>query len=238
MAAPMPQWLKENGSGWLGGRVFELYGGTERRASTIIPGTEWVKRWGSVGRVELGAAKGVGRRSRPAAGRNRRNLPEKRRRSRHDLPLPRRRAEARNDGWESLGDIGRIDAEGYIWLADRRTDTILRGGANVYPAEIEAALIAHPDIASCAVVGLPHPDLGSTIHAVLQLRDGADGDANRSRHAAIPIRTCSASPKHPKAEISSETVRDDAGKVRRTMLRDERVRWLNEGREFRVMARR
>ncbi|MCC2105173.1 MAG: acid--CoA ligase, partial [Hyphomicrobiales bacterium] len=99
-------------------------------------------------------------------------------------------------------------------------------------------LIAHPDIASCAVVGLPHPDLGSSIHAVLQVREGADADAIV---AGLPkfLGDLLSRPKHPESyEVTTEPVRDDAGKVRRTMLRDERVRWMQEGRDFRVMAGR
>ena len=239
MAAPMPQWLKEEWIAWLGAeRVYELYGGTERQASTIIPGTEWVKRKGSVGRVENGAAKVVGEDGRDLppgeTGEIYLKALEGAGTTYHYLGAEPKRT---SDGWESLGDIGRIDEEGYIWLADRRTDMILRGGANVYPAEIEAALIAHPDIASCAVVGLPHPDLGASLHAVLQVRDGADAD---TVVASLPgfLKDILSRPKHPESyEISSEAVRDDAGKVRRTRLRDERVRWIAEGREFRVMAR-
>jgi bile acid-coenzyme A ligase len=111
---------------------------------------------------------------------------------------------------------------------------ILRGGANIYPAEVEAALLAHPEIVSCAVVGLPHPDLGASIHAVLQLREGADGAAVI---AAMPVHLAEllSRPKHPESyEISEETVRDDSGKVRRTLLRDARVKWLEEGRAFRL----
>lgn len=236
MAAPMPPRLKEEWINWLGPeRIFELYGGTERQASTVIPGTEWLKRKGSVGRVEIGAAKIVGE--------DGRDLPpgeigeiylksvEGAGTTYHYLGAePKRSA----DGWESLGDIGHIDAEGYIWLADRRTDLILRGGANVYPAEVEAALLAHPDIESCAVIGLPHPDLGASIHAVLQLRPGAEGTGLA---AAMPgfLADSLAKPKHPESyEFAQEAVRDDAGKVRRTMLRDERIRWLAEGREFRT----
>ncbi|MFV0281091.1 MAG: AMP-binding protein [Rhodoblastus sp.] len=240
MAAPMPMWLKEEWINWLGAeRVYELYGGTERQASTIIPGTEWVKRKGSVGRVENGLVKVVDDDGRelPAGETGEIYLKsmEGVDATYHYLGAEPKRDK---DGWESLGDIGRIDKDGYIWLADRRSDMILRGGANTYPAEIEAALMAHPDIASCAVVGLPHPDLGSSIHAVLQLRDGADANA---LVAALPkfLDNLLSRPKHPESyEISDEAVRDDAGKVRRTMLRDERARWLEEGREFRVMATR
>ena len=113
---------------------------------------------------------------------------------------------------------------------------ILRGGANIYPAEVEAALLAHPDIASCAVIGLPHPDLGASLHAVLHLRDGAAADAVV---AALPafLADLLARPKHPESyEIAREPVRDDAGKVRRSALRDERIRWLDEGRDFRIPA--
>ncbi|MCC2107855.1 MAG: AMP-binding protein, partial [Hyphomicrobiales bacterium] len=240
MAAPMPMWLKEAWIDWLGAeRIYELYGGTERQASTIIPGTEWVKRKGSVGRVEIGSAKVVdddGRELPPGeVGEIYLRSAEGPGTTYHYLGAEPKRD---TDGWESLGDVGRIDEDGYIWLADRRTDMILRGGANVYPAEVEAALIAHPDIASCAVVGLPHPDLGSSIHAVLQVREGADADAIV---AGLPkfLGDLLSRPKHPESyEVTTEPVRDDAGKVRRTMLRDERVRWMQEGRDFRVMAGR
>ncbi len=240
MAAPMPPWLKEAWIDWLGAeRIYELYGGTERQANTVIPGTEWLKRKGSVGRVEIGAAKVVGDDGQDLppgeTGEIYLKAAEGAGSTYHYLGAePKRTA----DGWESLGDVGRIDEEGYIWLADRRTDMILRGGANVYPAEVEAALIAHPDVMSCAVVGLPHPDLGSSIHAVLQLRDGANAEAVVGGMPSF-LADILSRPKHPESyEVANEPVRDDAGKVRRTMLRDERVRWLQEGREFRAMAAR
>lgn len=240
MAAPMPQWLKEQWIDWLGAeRIYELYGGTERQAATVIPGTEWVKRKGSVGRVEIGAAKVVGEDGRELqpgeTGEIYLKAADGPGTTYHYLGAEPKRTV---DGWESLGDIGRIDEEGYIWLADRRSDMILRGGANVYPAEVEAALMAHPDIVTCAVVGLPDADLGQSIHAVLQLREDADAS---STLAALPTFLADriSKPKHPGSyEIVSDAVRDDAGKVRRTMLRDERVRWVEDGRDFRIAAPR
>src|SRR5262249_24469358 len=74
------------------------------------------------------------------------------------------------DGWESLGDLGWFDEDGYLYLADRRTDMILVGGSNVYPAEIEAALEQHPAVQSCAVIGLPDDDLGARIPAIVNAR--------------------------------------------------------------------
>ena len=81
------------------------------------------------------------------------------------------------DGWESLGDIGRLDAEGYLYLGDRLADMILRGGANIYPAEIEAAVTEHPDVRSCVVVGLPDPEFGQRVHAILELDGSTDAQA-------------------------------------------------------------
>src|SRR5260221_8119004 len=79
-------------------------------------------------------------------------------------------------GWESLGDIGYFDEDGYLYLADRRTDMILVGGANVYPAEIESALDEHPLVISSCVIGLPDDDLGNRVHAIVQPRPGLEVD--------------------------------------------------------------
>ncbi|MGV2981081.1 AMP-binding protein [Camelimonas sp. ID_303_24] len=240
MAAPMPQWLKEAWIDWLGAeKIFELYGGTERQASTVIPGTEWVKRKGSVGRVENGQAKVVDEAGnelpRGEVGEIFLKAADGPGTTYHYIGADAKRD---GDGWESLGDIGHMDAEGYIWLADRRSDMILRGGANTYPAEVEAALIANPDIRSCAVVGLPDPDLGARIHAIIEIAPETFADAMLAGLPAFLSERLS-KPKHPESyEFTSATVRDDAGKVRRTMLRDERIRWMEEGRDFRIPAPR
>ncbi len=118
-------------------------------------------------------------------------------------------------GWESIGDIGWFDADGYLYLADRRTDMILVGGANVYPAEIEAALEEHPLVASSAVIGLPNDDLGNTVHAIIQPRPGLDLD-DLQKHLAERLVVY----KRPRTfELVEENVRDDAGKVRRNGAR-------------------
>jgi bile acid-coenzyme A ligase len=122
-------------------------------------------------------------------------------------------------GWESLGDIGSFDDEGYLYLADRRADMILVGGSNVYPAEIEAALDEHPLVASSAVIGLPDEDLGNLIHAIVQPRPGLTEEALRDH-----LRERLVTYKQPRTyEFVDENIRDDAGKVRRTQLRDERL---------------
>jgi bile acid-coenzyme A ligase len=123
------------------------------------------------------------------------------------------------DDWESLGDIGWFDAEGYLYLADRRADMILVGGSNVYPAEIEAALDEHPLVISSAVVGLPDEDLGALVHAIVQPRPGLSEAALREH-----LKTRLVGYKQPRSyEFVDAPLRDEAGKVRRSQLRDERI---------------
>jgi len=228
LAAPCPAWLKEEWIKWLGADViWELYGGTEGLASTTISGDEWLKHRGSVGRVALG---GIMKAFAPDGT----ELPagetgEIYMKREAGLPASYRYVGATprviNGDWESIGDIGWFDAEGYLYLADRRTDMILVGGANVYPAEIEAALEEHPLVASSAVIGLPDDDLGNRIHAIVQPRDGLDVEELKL-HLAERLVVY----KRPRSfELVKENVRDDAGKVRRTALRDERVAKMKAG---------
>jgi bile acid-coenzyme A ligase len=117
------------------------------------------------------------------------------------------------DGWESVGDIGHLDADGYLYLADRRADLIITGGVNVWPAEVEAALLAHPAVRSCAVVGAPDDDLGQRVHAIIESDESALGlDDLRAF-----LTTRLSREKHPRSLALQEgPVRDDAGKVRKT----------------------
>jgi bile acid-coenzyme A ligase len=221
--APSPAWLKRAFIGWLGPeKIYEAYGGTERISGTIISGSEWLEHPGSVGK--------------PTLGRKIRILDEDRR----DCPprvvgevfmLPAggqgstyrylgAKATATSDGWESLGDMGYLDEDGYLYLVDRKTDMILTGGANVYPAEVEGAIDAHPAVRSSAVVGLPDDDLGSRVHAIVDAPGGVSVDELRAwlveRLAPYKI---------PRSfELVAEPLRDDAGKVRRSALREARLR--------------
>ncbi len=115
-----------------------------------------------------------------------------------------------------------MDEDGYLYLADRRTDMILVGGSNVYPAEVEAALDEHPQVASSAVIGLPDPDLGQVVHAIVQPAPGLDDvdlDDLRRHLAERLVRY-----KQPRTfELVREPLRDDAGKVRRSQLLADRV---------------
>jgi bile acid-coenzyme A ligase len=240
MAAPMPPWLKEKWIEWLGPeRIWELYGGTERQGACVISGVEWLAHRGSVGKIgETCRLRIIGEDGNDVAPGETGEI--------YFLPNdgvgstyhylgaePKRRP----DGWESLGDIGRLDADGYLYLGDRLTDMILRGGANIYPAEVEAAVSGHPNVRSCVVVGLPDPEFGQRVHAILELDQATDaqtvadgmGDFLKERLSRY---------KHPESfEAVSVGLRDDSGKVRRTLLRDERAAWLKESRSFRIMPK-
>ena len=123
------------------------------------------------------------------------------------------------DGWESVGDMGCIDAEGYVCLADRKSDMLIVGGANVYPAEVEGALSEHPMVRTGVVIALPHDDLGQVPHALLEL-EGEVTDEELRAHLAERL----ASYKIPRSfEGVCEPLRDDAGKVRRGALAAERA---------------
>jgi bile acid-coenzyme A ligase len=221
LAAPCPPWLKEAFIHWWGpDTIMELYAGTEAQAVTIITGAEWLEHRGSVGTVAVGEMRAVdadGATLPPGeVGEIFMRRPE-------GLPASYsyRGATPRTlpGGWESLGDIGWFDADGYLYLADRRTDMILVGGSNVYPAEIESALDEHPLVQSSAVIGLPDEDLGARIHAIVQPRDGLTETDLRAHVAGLLVTY-----KQPRSyEFVIENIRDDAGKVRRTQLRDERT---------------
>jgi bile acid-coenzyme A ligase len=112
-----------------------------------------------------------------------------------------------------------VDAEGYLYLTDRDTDMILVRGANVYPAEVEAALEEHPSVRGSCVIGLPDDDLGQVVHAIIQA-DGEVGDAELLAH----LRAGLAPYKLPRSfERVTEPLRDEAGKVRRSALRAARM---------------
>jgi bile acid-coenzyme A ligase len=221
LAEPCPVWLKRAWIDWLGPeRIIELYGGTEAQLSCIILGTEWLEHEGSVGkplggRISIRDPEGN---EVPAGTQGEVWL-------RSDRETPTYHyvgAEARSadDGWESLGDLGHVDAEGYLYLGDRSADMILVGGANVYPAEVEGVLGEHPAVRSCAVIGLPDEDKGNRVHAIVEAEPGSVTEEELIALARAHLSIY----KVPRTvELVDEPLRDDAGKVRRTQLRAERL---------------
>lgn len=223
LAAPCPAWLKECFIEWLGPTViWELYGGTEGQGSTTIQGTDWLTHRGSVGKPVATCEMKI-------VGEDGATLPPGEIGEVYLRPLEGpgtsyryigAEAKAIEGGWESLGDMGWMDAEGYLYLTDRLSDMILCGGANIYPAEVEAALDAFPGVRSSAVIGLPDDDLGNRLHAIIDRPEGAADEAAMQAHLAQHLVRY----KIPRSfEYVSEPLRDDAGKTRRKALREART---------------
>jgi bile acid-coenzyme A ligase len=221
--APCPAWLMRAWIDWLGPDVMhEAFGPSERIGGTFITGREWLARPGSVGRPPPGTRLRI---ADPETGEE---LPPGRMGEIWSLPAggpgstyryvgaePRRTP----DGFESVGDMGWLDADGYLYLGDRRADMILTGGRNVYPAEVEAALESHPVVRSSAVIGLPDEDLGQRVHAIVEVIEPLPEDELRAH-----LRDRLVAWKLPRSfEWADGPLRDDAGKLRRSALREARL---------------
>jgi bile acid-coenzyme A ligase len=221
MGAPCPAWLKRAWIEWLGpDRLAELYGSTEGQVVFIATGREWLEHPGTVGlpiggEVEIRSADGaplpagatglIWLRRDPGLGSSYRYLGAA--------------ARADSSGWETVGDIGRVDQDGYLYLEDREADMILVGGSNVYPAEIEAAILEHPAVLDCCVIGLPDGDLGQIPHAIVY----ATGPADQPGLAPYVEQRLTAYKRPRSYEFVSSPLRDAAGKVRRKQLITERL---------------
>ncbi len=226
LAEPCPAWLKQVWIDWLGPeRVWELFGVTEGQVSTVISGTEWLTHRGSVGRPPPGTVQITGPDGEVLAvgEMSPDNMGAVWLRAARAEPTYRyigADATARDGGWESLGDMGYLDDEGYLYLGDRSADMILAGGANIYPAEVEAAIQEHPAVRSCAVIGLPDEDKGNVIHAIVE----ADPNELAERDLLTFLAERLVVYKLPRSiEFTDRALRDDAGKVRRSALRSERI---------------
>ena len=220
-AAPCPDWLKRRWIEMLGPDViWELWGSTEVTGFAMISGREWLRKPGSVGKPVLTALRILTEKGTPAAvhevGEIYSRLSITTDRTYEYLgqdSLPQT-----EDGLISVGDMGYLDEEGYLFLADRRTDLIISGGANIYPAEVEQALSAHPQVADVAVIGLADGDLGKRVHAVIEPRDAEHLPAEPDLRSFCAARI--ASYKIPRSfEFVQRLPRDDAGKLRRSALR-------------------
>jgi bile acid-coenzyme A ligase len=222
LGAPCPRWLKQAWLDWLGPeRVLELYAGTEANGITVITGPEWLERPGSVGRPALGSSVKVLHREtgeqlppgevgevylQPVNG------PGTTYRYVGAEPTAR-------DGFESLGDLGFLDADGYLYLTDRTADLVVSGGSNIYPAEVEAALDSHPAVRSSVVFGVPDDDLGERVHALVDAPGGVRVEELLQHVSSRLVRY-----KVPRGiDLVDEPLRDDAGKVRRTQVK---AQWL------------
>jgi bile acid-coenzyme A ligase len=226
-AAFCPPALKRDWIKFLGARrVVELYGANDGLGFTAIGGEEWLARPGSVGRpvacdirildergepLENGAIGLVY--LRPASTPGAAPVDS----SSIYAFLGAERHASQPGGFETVGDLGYVDDDGFLYLVDRRVDMIVSGGANVYPAEVEGVLAEHAAVQDVAVIGLPDAEWGRRVHAIVQLKPGADSTVTPGLDALVRSRL--APYKVPKSyEYVTELARNEAGKLQRQKM--------------------
>ncbi len=220
-AAPCPPWLKRAWIDLIGAeKLYEGFGATEAVGSCRIRGDEWLEHPGSLGRPVNCDLAILDEDWQPVPTGE---VGEIFMRPHSDQPtysyIGSDPARTTPEGFVSVGDMGWVDEEGYLYLADRRTDLIITGGANVYPAEVEAALSEHPGVADVAVIGLRDDEWGKRVHGIVQLAEPLTTEALDGH-----CRERLASYKVPKTWEFIETLpRDEAGKIRRSALVAERT---------------
>ncbi len=222
-AAPCPVEVKQRMIEWWGPIIWEFYAGSENVGSTAIGPDEWLEHPGSVGLPrfcevhicdDAGAEVPVGEVGNiwfdtPGAAMEYHNDPDK-------------TAQARNEhGWFTMGDVGYLDDDGYLYLTDRRSFMIISGGVNVYPQEAENVLIMHPSVLDVAVVGVPDDDLGEVAKAVVQPSAGVEPDEELAGELLAYCAEHLARYKCPRSvDFVEELPRQETGKLYKRLIRD------------------
>jgi long-chain acyl-CoA synthetase len=228
-AAPCPVPVKEQMIAWWGPIVHEYYAGTEGNGFCAINSAEWLAHKGSVGRGLTAQVMICDEEGEPLPPRAEGLVYFAGGGEFEYHGDPAKTAESRNrHGWTTLGDVGWVDEEGYLYLTDRKSFMIISGGVNIYPQEIENLLIGHPKVADAAVVGAPDEEMGEKVVAVIQPMDWADaGDALRDELMAYARQNLS----HVKAprviDFMAELPRHPTGKLYKRLIRD--AYWAKDG---------
>jgi len=220
-AAPCPVDVKQQMIDWWGPIISEYYSATEGMGATFITSPEWLEHRGSVGRSMLGAVHILDDDG-------------------NELPPgepgviwfeggqafeyhndPDKTAEARVDGLATVGDVGYVDEDGYLYLTDRKTFMIISGGVNIYPQEAENVLVAHPKVMDVAVIGVPNEDLGEEVKAVVQPMRWEDAGPELETELLEWCRERLSTYKRPRSiDFEKELPRLDTGKLYKRLLRD------------------
>jgi long-chain acyl-CoA synthetase len=223
-AAPCPAHVKRAMIDWWGPVISELYGGTEAFGHSFITSQEWLSHPGSVGRP----AKGCTLRITGEDGKEVATGVQGRIMMKNGMNVAYhgdagKTAELYDEtGFASLGDIGYVDADGYLYLTDRESHMIIVGGANVYPQEAENILLEHPCIADVAVIGVPDADMGEAIRGVVQLNSGYEASDDLEQNIIAFCRARLSLHKCPRAiDFVTELPRNDAGKLVKRILREQ-----------------
>jgi long-chain acyl-CoA synthetase len=220
-AAPCPADVKRAMIEWWGPVIYEFYGSTESSAVTFATSEDALKKPGTVGKISPGAelrfigddgrVLGVGE-----IGEIYSRMPEMADFTYHNKP--EKRAEIDRDGFITSGDVGYIDADGYVFICDRKRDMVISGGVNIYPAEIESVLHAVAGVHDCAVFGIPDAEFGEALMAVVEPQPGVTLEPGGIRTALKAHLADYKVPRH--IEIRTQLPREDSGKIFKRRLRD------------------
>ncbi|GAA5129603.1 acyl-CoA synthetase [Haloechinothrix salitolerans] len=224
-AAPCPVEVKQQMMDWWGPVVWEYYGSTEGNGLTAISPREWLAKPGSVGRAMLGTLHicdddgtelppgeiGLVYFERDELPFEYHNDPEKTRQAQHP----------EHPNWTTVGDVGYVDEDGYLFLTDRKSFMIISGGVNIYPQEVEDVLTLHPKVYDVGVIGVPDPEMGEQVKAVVQPASGVTADAELERELISYVRERIAHYKAPRSvDFLDELPRTPTGKLVKRKLRE------------------
>jgi long-chain acyl-CoA synthetase len=222
-AAPCPVPVKRAMIDWWGPIVHEYYSGTETCGITALSSQEWLSKPGSVGRAVLGAVRitdDLGNELPPNQVGNV-YFADGPTFEYHNDPVKTAEALDRN-GWATMGDIGHVDEEGYLYLTDRKNFMIISGGVNIYPQEIENLIVTHPKVADVAVIGAPDEEMGEKVVAVVQPINWTDAGNLLAEELRAFTRAALGGVKCPKQFHFRETLpRESTGKLMKRLLREE-----------------
>ncbi|MGE2728276.1 fatty-acid--CoA ligase FadD4 [Mycolicibacterium vaccae] len=231
-AAPCPADIKQQMIRWWGPIVDEFYGSSEGVGVSFIRAEDWLSHPGSVGRPLVGVAHIVGEDGRELPAGTPGDIWFEGAGTFTYLNDPAKTAAAHNDqGWVNVGDVGYLDADGFLYLTDRRNHMIISGGVNIYPQEAEDLLISHPRVLDAAVFGIPDEAMGESVTAVVQTVDAADATADFAEELLQWLRDRLAHYKCPRTlTFVAELPRTAVGKLNK---RDLARRYLDAGAHLR-----
>jgi long-chain acyl-CoA synthetase len=222
-AAPCPIPVKEQMIEWWGKVVHEYYAGSEGNGFCYVGPEDWLAHKGTVGRSVMGEVKIVGEDGEEVPPRTEGTVYFA-----GGAPLayhnaPDKVAENTNKhGWTTLGDVGWVDEEGFLYLTDRKSFMIISGGVNIYPQEIEDAILSHPKVADAAVIGVPNDDFGEEVKAVVQLLNMADAGAELEAELIALCRSRMSAYKCPRSiDFTASLPRQPTGKLFKRLLKQQ-----------------
>ncbi|MCY4143145.1 MAG: AMP-binding protein [Gammaproteobacteria bacterium] len=225
-AAPCPQEIKKRMLEWWGEILYEYYAGTELSGLTHATPSEWLAHPGTVGKSIMGVIHICDEEGKEMPtgepGIVYFEAPEMPFEYLKDPAKTKEVQHRDHSNWSTLGDVGYLDDEGYLYLTDRATFMIISGGVNIYPQEIEDLIVLHDEVADVAVIGVPNPEMGEEVKAVVQLLDGVEPSDELAHEILNWTRDRLSHYKCPKSlDFRDELPRHPTGKLYKRLLKDE-----------------